>query len=67
MKIYTCSFCGGPVLPGTGMIYVKVDGTVLRFCSSKCFKSAIRLGRDPRKQVWVRKRRKELAKKQKQQ
>jgi len=67
MKVFNCSYCGAPIPPGTGIMYVKTDGTILRFCSSKCFKSAIRLGRDPRKQAWVRKRRKELAKKQQRQ
>ena len=52
-KINTCSFCGREIPPGTGIMYVKKDGTILWFCSSKCFKSAIKLGRDPRKLAWT--------------
>lgn len=55
MRIYTCAFCGRPIPPGTGITYVKVDGTVLRFCSRKCFVSAVKVGRDPRRLAWVRK------------
>ncbi len=55
MRIFTCAFCGRPIPPGTGIMYVKADGTVLRFCSRKCFVSAIKYGRDPRKLAWVRK------------
>lgn len=31
-----CDFCGKVIEPGTGKMYVKKDGTVFRFCSSKC-------------------------------
>ncbi|MGM5481054.1 MAG: 50S ribosomal protein L24e [Nanobdellota archaeon] len=34
-----CNFCGKEIPYGTGKMYVKKDGTVLRFCSSKCEKS----------------------------
>jgi large subunit ribosomal protein L24e len=47
-----CSFCGGPVEPGTGIMYVKNDGTILWFCSSKCFKN-FKLGRDPKRLPWT--------------
>ena len=53
VKIERCSFCGRIIQPGTGMIYVKSDGTVLRFCSSKCFKSMVKLGRDPSRFPWT--------------
>ncbi|MCD6409839.1 MAG: 50S ribosomal protein L24 [Candidatus Verstraetearchaeota archaeon] len=56
-RIYKCSFCGCEIPPGTGIIYVKNDGTILRFCSSKCRKSAVILKRNPRKVAWARKRR----------
>jgi len=66
MRIYTCAFCGRPIPPGTGIMYVRADGTVLRFCSRKCFVSLVKYGRDPRRQVWVRKEsRKAKAKSQK--
>ncbi len=53
-KIFTCSFCGREIEPGTGLIYVKNNGSILRFCSSKCFKS-FKMGRDPRRLKWVKK------------
>jgi len=53
-KIYYCSFCGAPIKPGTGMMYVKNDGTIYRFCSSKCFKSMLKLRRNPKKLAWTR-------------
>ena len=53
-KSRNCSFCGHEFQPGTGMIYVKNDGTVLWFCSSKCRKSSIELKRDSRKVKWTK-------------
>ncbi|WP_333638738.1 50S ribosomal protein L24e [Pyrobaculum aerophilum] len=58
MKIHKCAFCGADILPGYGIMYVKSDGTVLRFCSRKCFVSAVKYGRNPKKLAWVRKRQK---------
>lgn len=56
MKTYKCAFCGADIPPGYGIMYVKTDGTVLRYCSRKCFVSATKYGRNPRKLAWVRKR-----------
>jgi len=53
-KSRVCSFCGREFPPGTGMIYVRNDGTVLWFCSSKCRKSSIDLKRDSRKVKWTK-------------
>lgn len=53
-KTYECSFCGREIPPGTGSIYVRRDGRILRFCSSKCRKSMIKFKRDPRKFKWCR-------------
>ncbi len=50
---YTCAFCGREIEPGTGMMYVKNDGTIYRFCSRKCMVSMLRFGRDPRKLKWT--------------
>ncbi|MCD6513148.1 MAG: 50S ribosomal protein L24e [Thermoplasmata archaeon] len=47
-----CSFCGKEIEPGTGMMYVKKDGTILYFCSSKCRKNMLKLKRDPKKVRW---------------
>ncbi|NLI74674.1 MAG: hypothetical protein GX369_07925 [Euryarchaeota archaeon] len=49
-----CSFCGEDVEPGTGKIYVKRDGTILIFDSSKCYKNMIGLGRIPRRTRWTK-------------
>jgi large subunit ribosomal protein L24e len=38
---------------GTGTMYVKISGQILYFCSSKCEKNLIKLGRIPREQKWV--------------
>ena len=50
-----CSFCSSVIEPGTGLMYVKRDGTVLYFCSSKCKKNMLKLGRKPSKVKWARK------------
>ncbi|MGD8545372.1 MAG: 50S ribosomal protein L24e [Candidatus Bathyarchaeota archaeon] len=52
-KSRKCSFCGNEFPPGTGMMYVKDDGSVLWFCSSKCRKSSLKLRRDSRKLKWT--------------
>jgi len=49
-----CSFCGYEFPPGTGMMYVRNDGSILWFCSSKCRKSALKLKRDSRKFKWTK-------------
>ena len=56
-KVRTCTFCGGPIEPGTGIMYVTKRGEILWFCSSKCFKSYTKLKRNPAKVTWARKRR----------
>ncbi|MHA1238531.1 MAG: 50S ribosomal protein L24e [Candidatus Odinarchaeia archaeon] len=53
MKIYKCAFCGYDIEPGTGIIFVKSDGTMIRYCSSKCKKNALKLKRKPRKLKWT--------------
>ncbi len=37
------------------MMYVKDDGTIYFFCSSKCRKNMLKLKRDPRKLKWTKK------------
>jgi len=58
-RVKTCSFCGKKIEPGTGMMYVRKDGTVFTFCSSKCERNMIRLKRKPRKVKWTQTYRKE--------
>lgn len=48
-----CSFCDGPVEKGTGLLYVKKDGTLYYLCSSKCRKNTLNLGREGRRQKWT--------------
>jgi large subunit ribosomal protein L24e len=49
-----CSFCGEEIEPGTGKMYVKKDGTVLNFCTNKCYKNQIELKRVPRRTSWTK-------------
>jgi large subunit ribosomal protein L24e len=49
-----CSFCGDDFPAGTGMMYIKNDGTILWFCSSKCRKSSLKFKRDARKLKWTK-------------
>jgi large subunit ribosomal protein L24e len=50
-----CTFCNLPIEQGTGMMLVKRDGTVFYFCSSKCERNMIKLGRKSRKVKWAAK------------
>jgi len=52
-----CAFCGKEVEPGTGLMYVRNDGRILLFCSSKCSKNALKLKRSPEKVKWTLKHR----------
>jgi large subunit ribosomal protein L24e len=44
----TCTFCGYDITPGTGKMYVKKDAKILWFCSRRCEKNLLKLGRNPR-------------------
>ena len=48
-----CSFCGDTVVPGTGKMYVKRDGTVLHFCKAKCQRNMVGMGRINRNVGWT--------------
>jgi len=48
-----CSFCSNPVTKGTGVLFVKKDGTLFYFCSSKCRKNTLSLRREGRRQKWT--------------
>lgn len=48
-----CSFCNSSINKGTGLIYVKKDGTIFNFCSSKCKKNNLVLRREGRRQKWT--------------
>ncbi|RQD84898.1 MAG: 50S ribosomal protein L24e [Methanocalculus sp. MSAO_Arc2] len=49
---YTCSFCGDQLEPGTGKLFVRKDGSIFYFCSSKC-QNNYRLRRVPRRVEWT--------------
>ncbi|MDH7555608.1 MAG: 50S ribosomal protein L24e [Candidatus Methanosuratincola sp.] len=53
VRIQKCSFCSCEIPVGTGLMYVKNDGTILRFCSSKCRKNMLELKRVPRDLKWA--------------
>lgn len=40
-----CSFCGNDIEKATGKTYVTKDGTIYYFCSNKCEKNTLKLGR----------------------
>ena len=48
----TCDYTGEEIEPGTGIMYVKIDGTVLHFVDSKAEKN-YKLGREPRDLEWT--------------
>jgi large subunit ribosomal protein L24e len=48
-----CSFCGKEIAKGSGKIFVKDNGTILNFCSSKCENNMLKLKRDARKLKWT--------------
>jgi len=54
MEKRLCSFCGEEIEIGTGKMYVRRDGRVLYFCSGKCEKNMLKLGRNPRKLKWTK-------------
>lgn len=48
-----CTFCGKTFPKATGKMYVKRDGTVYLFCTSKCEKNMLVLKRKPRRVRWT--------------
>lgn len=49
-----CNFCGTELAKGSGKMYVKDNGQILYFCSSKCEKNMLVLKRDSRKFKWTK-------------
>ncbi|MEW5761016.1 MAG: 50S ribosomal protein L24e [Candidatus Thermoplasmatota archaeon] len=49
----SCNFCGRAIEPGTGKMFVKHDGTTYFFCTSKCQKNLMKLGRVSREVKWA--------------
>jgi large subunit ribosomal protein L24e len=49
-----CTFCGNEIEPGTGKMFIRKDGTIYNFCSMKCQKNLLILGRIPRRVRWTK-------------
>jgi len=49
-----CDFCRKHIEPGTGKMFVRKDGKVFDFCSSKCEKNMLKLKRKPRTTRWTK-------------
>lgn len=45
LLVKLCSFCDRPVAKGSGTMLAKNDGTLLWFCSAKCRKNMLEIGR----------------------
>ncbi|MEM2760818.1 MAG: 50S ribosomal protein L24e [Nitrososphaerales archaeon] len=50
-----CSFCDRQLKFGSGTMLIRNDGSILYFCSNKCRKNMLKLGRDARKFKWTEK------------
>ncbi len=48
-----CSFIHEEIEPGTGMMFVRRDGTVMWFKDSKARKNSLKLKRNPRRMKWT--------------
>jgi|TARA_B100000959_G_C14666801_1_gene494745 large subunit ribosomal protein L24e len=48
-----CTFCGDDIIASYGITYIRNDGVIQHFCSSKCRKNTQKLKRDPRKYKWT--------------
>ena len=49
-----CTFCRSTLEPGTGKMFVLKDGTIYHFCSSKCQRNQLHLGRTGRLHKWTK-------------
>lgn len=50
-----CNYCNKEIPLGTGILFVKKDGTAYNLCSSKCEKNLFKLNRKASKVKWVTK------------
>lgn len=53
MALAKCVFCGKEGEDFYGTYLIKNDGTMQYYCSSKCRKNHLKLGRDRRKLKWT--------------
>ncbi|MBU4501327.1 MAG: 50S ribosomal protein L24e [Nanoarchaeota archaeon] len=54
-----CSFCEKRIEKGTGKLFVYKTGKTLNFCSNKCEKNMLKLGRKARNLKWASKKKTE--------
>lgn len=54
MEQRICSFCGVSIEPGTGLMFIKRDGSVYYFDRRRCKQSLLEFGRLPRKFKWTK-------------
>lgn len=54
MEQRVCSFCGNPLEPGTGRLFVRRDGTSFYFDSKRCQVKLLKQGKIPRYVKWTR-------------
>ena len=48
-----CKFCGNEITVGTGKVLILNDGKMVYFCSNRCQKNLLKLGRKPRDTKWT--------------
>ena len=53
MRDMKCNFSGKEIPKGTGIMYVKKDGTVFHYADKKSMKNDLLLGRSRRKTKWT--------------
>lgn len=54
VKARTCDFCGKPIQPGKGTMYVKNDGAVFNFCTRRCRFMKLKYHKNPRRARWTK-------------